>query len=348
MRVIGYAYDADLHCVGCAEKRFGDPDRDGVTDSEGNPVHPLFSTEETRAHGEHCGDCGEEIAPPWCAEGGSDECEDDRARTVDGIATILWACAWADHMEENRCRSLAGCKIEDEMLPIPQEARDLAEDIARDIEKANDACLPRLLTRANIADHRAGKSHNGCNDAARFGECLAFMATGHGVSWFDDHAEFPLEIPDWGSGHEVCDLQDHAFDTCELCSNQHRFTVVVEENPDDPWSVTFTIQGPNVTRWVDKFGAIDGGTWETAGSDSFVYDHGGLRPGCYEEWERDGWDLDLSVAPSDDPLEVFYGLEGEELEREMNRYTAIGLHENEELKEEIRERVAAYAKGDKS
>jgi hypothetical protein len=29
----------------------------------------------------------------------------------------------------------------------------------------------------------------------RFGECLAWMALGAGVSWFDDHARFEIKVP---------------------------------------------------------------------------------------------------------------------------------------------------------
>lgn len=73
MRVIGYSFEADMHCVECTlarnrERPFSldDPlgfgkgcDENGLpyaaTDSEGNAVHPVFSTDEGE---ECCGDCG--------------------------------------------------------------------------------------------------------------------------------------------------------------------------------------------------------------------------------------------------------------------------------------------------
>lgn len=78
MRVIAYAYDADIHCPECARERFpanttlirprsngkelydtGPDDENGVgydaLDREGNAVHPVFSTDEL--HYTHCGDC---------------------------------------------------------------------------------------------------------------------------------------------------------------------------------------------------------------------------------------------------------------------------------------------------
>lgn len=81
MRIIGYTYNADCHCVGCTQAYHADgwfdidtggPEGDaldehdipyGATDSEGNPIHPIFSTSEGSI-GEDgnemdiiCGDC---------------------------------------------------------------------------------------------------------------------------------------------------------------------------------------------------------------------------------------------------------------------------------------------------
>jgi hypothetical protein len=74
MDVIGYTYDADVHCIDCTQlaadvgilKR--EPplvmktDENGIAqdlvDSEGNPVHPIFGDAEQT---EVCGDCGEEL-----------------------------------------------------------------------------------------------------------------------------------------------------------------------------------------------------------------------------------------------------------------------------------------------
>lgn len=86
MRVIGYTYEADCHCVECTLKRheqrpfeLSDPlgigegnDENGLpyaaTDHEGNAVHPVFSTDdcgwmdsEGQWHADYCGDCGCEI-----------------------------------------------------------------------------------------------------------------------------------------------------------------------------------------------------------------------------------------------------------------------------------------------
>lgn len=76
MRIIGYAYDADCHCVDCTRERADvgllkrvpplklDTDEHGIAldlvDDEGNDVHPIFSTDEN-ATDETCGDCGNKL-----------------------------------------------------------------------------------------------------------------------------------------------------------------------------------------------------------------------------------------------------------------------------------------------
>lgn len=76
--IVCYSYDAAYHCVACTRKRFaggaGERDENGVpmdaVDSEGNPVHPVFSTDETPAdispdkggYTVTCDDCFEVIA----------------------------------------------------------------------------------------------------------------------------------------------------------------------------------------------------------------------------------------------------------------------------------------------
>lgn len=64
MRIIAYAYDADLHCVDCARRAFASTDADYIPDdakdSEGNPINPVFDIHET-AEGEYCADCKIEL-----------------------------------------------------------------------------------------------------------------------------------------------------------------------------------------------------------------------------------------------------------------------------------------------
>ena len=70
-RIIAYTYCADVHCPCCADAAYaagwlvrsgrqGEYDAHGLPmsliDGEGNPVHPVFSTDEHDFTS--CGDCG--------------------------------------------------------------------------------------------------------------------------------------------------------------------------------------------------------------------------------------------------------------------------------------------------
>lgn len=55
--VVGYAYEAALHCHACTRARF--PRLKNAQDREGNPVHPVFVSDCEQT--EHCDDCHEPI-----------------------------------------------------------------------------------------------------------------------------------------------------------------------------------------------------------------------------------------------------------------------------------------------
>lgn len=61
--VIAYTYEADVHCMECTIRRFGILELLAceAKDSEGNPVHPVFSTDEIAEPQEGCGTCGEPL-----------------------------------------------------------------------------------------------------------------------------------------------------------------------------------------------------------------------------------------------------------------------------------------------
>lgn len=121
---------------------------------------------------------------------------------IHGMAEILWGSAWADHVEETRCCNLSGCEITSIMPPIGESAHRIAEYVRGRIEERNGCGVWSLCRQARIAD--AVKAGEGPIDptesppddyAQRFGNCLMWMAMGAGVSWFDDHAKFPLKVP---------------------------------------------------------------------------------------------------------------------------------------------------------
>lgn len=67
--VIGYSFSADEFCVLCAD--LAGMTAEGATDREGNPVHPIFSTDE-QLREVYCGNCGEWIAGPGSEDGLAD------------------------------------------------------------------------------------------------------------------------------------------------------------------------------------------------------------------------------------------------------------------------------------
>jgi hypothetical protein len=116
------------------------------------------------------------------------------------------------------------------MPSIPAEAYALAERVLGGIEQANPqwGCnWPAMLDAARRADNgwKDGRLPLGAvlvenidgyreENVERFGNCLAWMAMGAGVSWFDDHKKFELHVPlcaETGS----FDLQLLAGDRCE-------------------------------------------------------------------------------------------------------------------------------------
>ncbi len=60
--VVGYSYEADLHCEDCTYDRFGGDiynEESPPEDSEGNEISPIFAQDVE--DGDCCGDCGEEL-----------------------------------------------------------------------------------------------------------------------------------------------------------------------------------------------------------------------------------------------------------------------------------------------
>ena len=74
VRIVAYTFEADIHCPSCTVERAGvglltrEPplhpytDEFGLTadlvDREGNPIHPVFSTDAFGAVAPRCSECG--------------------------------------------------------------------------------------------------------------------------------------------------------------------------------------------------------------------------------------------------------------------------------------------------
>lgn len=83
MNVVGYQYDASVHCPDCTREYVSkivveqqglsenlvdeilNGEYHGFTDSEGNPIHPIFDTDESGDTPESCDDCHAYIDTAW-------------------------------------------------------------------------------------------------------------------------------------------------------------------------------------------------------------------------------------------------------------------------------------------
>ena len=75
--IVGYSYDAAVHCVSCTKGRFpaiDDPDTlpSDTLDGEGNEVHPIFYGEDAF---ETCSCCGGDGKHAKKCSGGEYDCE---------------------------------------------------------------------------------------------------------------------------------------------------------------------------------------------------------------------------------------------------------------------------------
>jgi hypothetical protein len=77
VKVVGYTYDAAMHCPDCTAKYAwglmqGDDveilnaiENETLRDSENNPIHPVFDTDESGDSPDHCNDCRAFINTLW-------------------------------------------------------------------------------------------------------------------------------------------------------------------------------------------------------------------------------------------------------------------------------------------
>lgn len=93
---------------------------------------------------------------------------------------------------------------------LPPNAYALAGELWAALEAANKESVYVLAAHAAKAD-AGGNDMASVNDidAEDFGHYLAMQAMGHGVSWFDDHEEFEIEIPHIECSQ--CSFDDKAY-----------------------------------------------------------------------------------------------------------------------------------------
>ncbi len=129
----------------------------------------------------------------------------------DGVATMLWGEAWGAHVDEHDCNDLDGDELADVMPPPPDEAIDEAKRLIKAYEVANGVSISTLYERALAADAADDTIDSEDNEPDAFGGDLVFMALGTEMSWFDEHAKFPLEIPEFDNST----LRKIADDQCD-------------------------------------------------------------------------------------------------------------------------------------
>lgn len=113
------------------------------------------------------------------------------------LARVLWTLHWADWAEEQGVKFPAQTELTDAAPDTPPEYLNIAFYAIGHLEAANRNSLLMLVREAAKAD---GKSldNMGCFSDEflhDFGSCLAFMMSGTGVSWFDDHEPFNFVVP---------------------------------------------------------------------------------------------------------------------------------------------------------
>lgn len=146
---------------------------------------------------------------------------------IEGCAEILWALAWADHVDSADCCSLSGCDICEVMPPVGEQATREAYRICGRVEQAAGVSLWPLLCSALRADSPGMTVEESIEvmdeSANRFGNCIAYMALGHGVSWFDDRAKCAAFSDAMDRVHTECDLEQEAAAACD-CAETERGT----------------------------------------------------------------------------------------------------------------------------
>ena len=114
------------------------------------------------------------------------------------IARAFFVSAWADREEEKgRTKGWAGQDLMKLAPKTPRVATLEAWRALGALEATNKTNIYALLAQAWKADGHSDELETPATYARDFGHYLGMMMLGHGVGWFDDHAEFELETPHW-------------------------------------------------------------------------------------------------------------------------------------------------------
>lgn len=147
------------------------------------------------------------------------------------MARTLWVTSYADYVDElspeereailgteqhpdNEGRDWDDVAPEETPQGAHQAARDLAELFAVSEGIGRRRPMTELFEMAHHADtgepleleHMFGDEKRKAPQWEMFGHYMVMQALGHGVSWFDDHKEFDLEVPSFECSYDGVEL----------------------------------------------------------------------------------------------------------------------------------------------
>jgi hypothetical protein len=141
-----------------------------------------------------------------------------RQEIVDACAWMLWANAWISLQEDpdrevaDRVDPGAGGSWDPYVPDVPAEVTKGAELLIASIERRNGATVDALYDRAVALP---GKRYTDREPTPeRFGNCIAYVAIGAGVSWADDYPEAGITISEI-EVHADSDTQAYVGNVCE-------------------------------------------------------------------------------------------------------------------------------------
>jgi hypothetical protein len=125
---------------------------------------------------------------------------------LEGAARAMFVCAYASFDEEadstdNELTDEERACRQDLPRPGPREDwYDYAPETPLNAyalagEMWTELCIANAPANVYVLAQRATDADGSETDPEEFGRLLAMQYMGHGVSWFDDHKTFPIEIP---------------------------------------------------------------------------------------------------------------------------------------------------------
>lgn len=127
------------------------------------------------------------------------DAHDIRNMILESMARAAFVQWYASEEEEAGRNIPPGEDWMDHAPETSEEAKKWASDTLEVIEQSHQTPAEMLLLRAIRADNglqdTSGKQYSFERYVDLFGHYLAMEALGHGVSWFDDHEVFDMDIP---------------------------------------------------------------------------------------------------------------------------------------------------------